>query len=98
MSKDLSEVDLDKSYHKGFYEGIGKPFEERVISKVYFGYLVGRVKEQLEASISDNRQLSALKNVIADTMYDWWEKSITPDGSKLVDPGNPRANREIKNN
>lgn len=44
----------------------------RVISDTYFGYLVGRVKEHLEASIENDRQLTALRNVIADTMYDWW--------------------------
>ena len=48
---------------------------KKEIYEVYFGYLVGRVKEVLEASISDEYQLKALKNVMADVIHDWWSKA-----------------------
>ena len=46
------------------------------INDVYFGYLVGQVREVLEASISDKDQLKALKGVMDDRLYDWWKKAI----------------------
>lgn len=62
-----------------------EPIEEqnmlRVIHTVYFGYLVGQLREILEASIADERQLKALSSVIMDKMYDWWDNI----GDKLTE-------------
>jgi len=51
------------------------PKDERKISRVYFGYLVGRVREVLESVITDKDQLQALTGVMIDRMFDWWKKS-----------------------
>lgn len=56
---------------------------DKNISSPYLGYLVGRIKEQLEASIENERQLTALKNVIADTVYDWWSKANKTNHNNL---------------
>jgi hypothetical protein len=73
-----------------------KSMVEKTITDVYFGYLVGQVREVLEASIQDERQLKALKGVMDDRLYEWWDKAVTPEGNTVLDPGNPRENREEK--
>ena len=45
------------------------------ISVEYFGYLVGQMREVLEASISDKTQLRALTGVMCDRLYGWWHNS-----------------------
>lgn len=47
--------------------------EVKSISSVHFGFLVGRVREVLEATITDKIQLSALTHVMVDRMYEWWK-------------------------
>ena len=46
----------------------------RVVKLVYFGYLVGKLREVLEASITDEIQLRALSAVMMDRMYEWWNR------------------------
>lgn len=49
--------------------------KSKEISAVYFGNLVGRTREVLEATITDERQLRALSTVMMERMYDWWDKA-----------------------
>lgn len=44
----------------------------RIVSERRVGNLVGKVKEQLEASIQDKEQRTALKNLVTDVIYDWF--------------------------
>lgn len=71
--------------------------ESKTIYNSYFGYLVGQVREVLEASISDSRQLKALKGVMDDVMYRWWDKTenkdLLPSGI-IIEPGKPREWKE----
>ena len=61
-------------------ETVGNPTKE--VSQVYVGYLTGQVREILEASIADERQLTALKNIVADKIYEWWNNT----GVETQDP------------
>jgi hypothetical protein len=45
----------------------------RVISEPYFGYLVGQVREVLEASIPNEKQLKAIESIVLDRMYGWFD-------------------------
>lgn len=46
----------------------------RVVSADGVGAMVGGVKEILEASVADKRQCVALKNIVADKIYQVWRE------------------------
>lgn len=58
--------------------------KRKSISGTYFGYLVGRTREILEASIADDRQLKALTRITVNTLYDWWEGADVPNHGNNV--------------
>jgi len=66
-------------------KAIARP-EDKKISKQYVGYLVGQLKEILEASVEPKEKCQALKNVLADKIYFWWDLADdpkTPDVANL---------------
>ncbi|MDP4227190.1 MAG: hypothetical protein Q8910_12490 [Bacteroidota bacterium] len=59
----------------------------RVITEQYFGYLVGQVREVLEASISSEKQLKAIESLVLDRMYGWFGRigdQLTPEEAKTA--------------
>ena len=58
--------------------------ETREITTVYVGYLTGQIREILEASITNETQLVALKNVIADKIYEWWRGAEDPVHNETI--------------
>lgn len=54
----------------------------RVVTPSSFSYLVGQLKELVEATTSSESQAKSLKNVMADKLYDWWNShgdKLTPE-------------------
>lgn len=47
---------------------------KKEVTTVYFGYLVGRLRQVLEAVIDDKTKLKASETLLMDRMYEWWEK------------------------
>lgn len=50
------------------------PAMRRVVSEDGLSAMVGGVKEILEASVADKRQCVALKNIVADKIYQVWRE------------------------
>jgi hypothetical protein len=71
MSKENPQVGqyVPASDHPGMNNG-----NLRVISEPYFGYLVGQVREVLEASIPNEKQLKAIESIVLDRLYGWFAK------------------------
>lgn len=62
----------------------------RVIPTPYFGYLVGQIREVIEAVCSTEKQQKAAESVLLDRVYNWWN-SI---GDKLEPAEADKALRE----
>lgn len=45
----------------------------RVISEQYFGYLVGQMREVIEATLVNEKQQKAFQSIILDRMYNWFD-------------------------
>lgn len=59
----------------------------RIVSTQYVGYLVGQLKEIIEASTADKEQRTSLKNIVADKVYEWWNRigdKITPEEADRI--------------
>lgn len=61
----------------------------RLVTTQYLGYLVGQVKEIIEATTPSESQSKALKNIITDKIYDWWNNI----GDKLSEEEASEATR-----
>lgn len=65
----MSKVDLSKPHT---ITGERPEPSKKEISNEYVGYLTGQLREILEASFVNEDQLRALKNIVADRVYQWW--------------------------
>ncbi len=59
----------------------------RIVSTRYFGYLVGQLRELVEATHHDPVQRNSLKGLVDEKLYQWWNNigdKLTPEETEEV--------------